>query len=396
MNSPALSEDITRLITGYLTKPTHEPGEWVRKIPGFTWLDSKLSKPQAEHLLCNPRAVIPANWKKVYPVVSQVLRPDEIIRELARNHTTRAIKLIMDMDNWLDLIVSMEYTNNESSILIILLRNPHATPIIDALFHARPDAFKRYVFSRNIASSQSAENIINLSFQYGIYLETSELIMNPSNKIYENTIGKFAPDVLENHLINLLQNPNLPALKLAIPYLSRYLLNQFNYGAMGTRAQKRLDAIICSLIKNPSPYAAEILEKIIDNSEKSHDGSIHIGLLSCIFNEPKTYENPSDLICSLIKKYASSPAVYSAFVSGMWSGLAKNTNPNMINFLVNYLPRLMKDYRFYLGSNPAAREFIELHPEMFSDVPQIYANPESFVPVINTRLVRLVEPLIFL
>lgn len=392
MSLLALPRDITRLITGYLTKPTYEISSWVKKIPGLTNGIDNLNSSQAKSLLSNPRAVIPENWKKVYPLVSQVLDPDTVVYWLACNHTARAIKLIMSMNNWLDLIVSLAYSEvtSEISIIDVLLKNPYSTPIIDALYYAFPNLFKNPYFQYQIARSQSAENII----QHQTLLQSADLVTNPSEKIYNNTIGKFTSYMLETHLINLLQNPNPSVIELTIPYLSIYLDIKFNYGVMTSREQDKLNNIIRSLIENPNPRAAEILEKIIGNVHKNYSGSTHSGLLSCILNEPKTYENSSNFIFELIKEYGSNP-VYEPMVYAMSHRLAKNTNPKIIEFLANFRPKSINDYRFRLGSNPAACEFINLNPEIFSDVPGIFANPEIFVPIINFRLVRRVEKYIY-
>lgn len=78
-------------------------------------------------------------------------------------------------------------------------------------------------------------------------------------------------------------------------------------------------------------------------------------------------------------------------IEEMAQSMAQNTNPKMIELVAKLKPDKMKDYRHVLGYNPGAINFIKLNLDMFHDVPQIYANPESFVPIVNTRLVRRID-----
>lgn len=377
--------DINKLICIYVTKPNYIFDESIKGFAEYIGYDRhvlRLSPGKIDSLLSNPKIV----QTDLLNDLAKFKAPGELITKLSDIHSPLAIKSIMRIDNWLDIL--HELCVSGDSPRTELLKNPYAGPILDKLYELNPNVFYDEE-PEHLLMSKSAENIItDPNFISNYPMKLSELLTNPSELVFEKL------QLYTTHIANsiyssdnlqyLLKNTNTNLLSLAIPHIQKYIGSgqSVDFTSLNSTHKKLLNSYMKSLIFNPNPFASKLLEQIITNLE-NHD---ILELMSQIDDSELMHGCASDYIVDLVIKYLNSRIT----VYYKWHRLRFSTNPKAIRIIKDKLSasefnRISND----IAANPGAIEIIKENPKQFM-MSKLLANPAIFVPETNKQLVERV------
>lgn len=386
-----LPKDVKCLVASYLVKPIHT-GNYIKelnKLLGPAEFDN-LPSVSILNLLSNPAIVTRILWNKYKATIFNHFKRDMYwpISPLCSIHSPLAIKRVMDIPNWLEFCVGSRNVIDE------ILNNPYATQLVDKIYEKYPDKICLGNYT-NMANKKSLENILigqDILNRFPDRLD--ELLTNPSELVFEKyqLYEKFirdSSDCAEN-LKHLLKNPNPNLLSKAIPHIQKYL-EPFNYEYLNKAEKLSTDSYITSLLLNRTPFASELLGKIIGTKKFANQ----IIKKLCKNNNSEVSINPSDMVVDLVIKYIDTCGQRFRYSCNTILDMCGNTNPRAIQTVMALTPSEYSELiASKLANNPSAIGLIKQNPENYIECRAIYNNPAIFEQTINKRIIKLISTIL--